>query len=464
MAILVAGGSFAAASLQEPRRALVVTPPSQAGALDGARLDPIGGVGGLEGSPSLDSLARIDRAIGTWAGNVEREARDFISATNLALLYEARARLTGDVGDHQRARLATDRALAAEPSYRPARVLRAKVAFSLHDFTTAMSVADALVAEDPGLHEALAIAGDTRLETGDLSAAADAYQRLHRDRPGAPVTARLARLAFIEGRPADASALAAQAIREARSAGERGPSLGWYQLLAGSLAFARGRLDEAERHLREAERQWPNAPAILLARARLAAAADRPQDAVALLERATRIVPLPESLALVGDLYALMGNAAAAERQYATVDLIGRLASAERRPYDRQLVLFRADHGRDVEAAVAMARAELDVRHDAYGYDAYAWALHAAGRSSDALEPMRRALAVGVRDARLAYHAGMIELAAGERQAGIAHLEDALQLNPGFDPLGATRARAALECVRLRPLDETCGRLPIGGN
>jgi hypothetical protein len=38
----------------------------------------------------------------------------------------------------------------------------------------------------------------------------------------------------------------------------------------------------------------------------------------------------------------------------------------------------------------------------------------------------------------------MIELSVGDTAGGRAHLEEALALNPAFDPLGARDARAAL--------------------
>ena len=65
-------------------------------------------------------------------------------------------------------------------------------------------------------------------------------------------------------------------------------------------------------------------------------------------------------------------------------------------------------------------------------------------RPEAALAPAQQALALGTPDPRLLYHAGMIELAVGRAADGRAHLQAALQLNPAFDPLGATAAKAAL--------------------
>ena len=98
-----------------------------------------------------------------------------------------------------------------------------------------------------------------------------------------------------------------------------------------------------------------------------------------------------------------------------------------------------------------MARADLAVRGDVYAHDTLAWALLAAGEVEEAEAEMRRALAVGTQDALLGFHAGMIAAAAGRTADAIALLEAALERNPGFDLVGADRARTTL--VELRGED-----------
>ncbi|HEU5169086.1 MAG TPA: hypothetical protein VFU46_01040 [Gemmatimonadales bacterium] len=60
---------------------------------------------------------------------------------------------------------------------------------------------------------------------------------------------------------------------------------------------------------------------------------------------------------------------------------------------------------------LARAEAELRERHDIYGWDVYAWALHEAGRHDEAERAMMRALAPGTRDPQLAAHARAIAAA-----------------------------------------------------
>ena len=107
-------------------------------------------------------------------------------------------------------------------------------------------------------------------------------------------------------------------------------------------------------------------------------------------------------------------------------------------------MLFYADHDLKTDLAVQLALGELDVRKDIYGYDAAAWALYRDGRVEEAAPLIEQALRLGTRDARLFYHAGMIEHELGRREQARAYLEEALDLNPEFSLLQAAEARQVL--------------------
>jgi len=94
--------------------------------------------------------------------------------------------------------------------------------------------------------------------------------------------------------------------------------------------------------------------------------------------------------------------------------------------------------------AVELATAELDRRKDVYGYDTLAWALYRDGRPTDAAPYARRALALGTRDAKLLFHAGLIDQANGDSARAKDELEQALDLNPHFSVLLEQEARQTL--------------------
>jgi tetratricopeptide (TPR) repeat protein len=439
--IAILGGSYVASAL---RPAAVPPPVGQLAvpdqpALTGPGDAPNGATAGL---------AAIDRALKAWTTNLARNSRDFLAATYIATLYDARGRLTGDIGDYSRAQTAVAQALAILPDYATAQVLQARLLQTLHDFPGALAAAQAILQKDPTVLQALATAGDAKLELGDVKGAGAAFASLETQAPGPAVTARLSRLAFIKGDTISAVSLAQRAWDEASAAGQTGASLGWYAYLAGMTGISTGSPDAALRWFQKANGAWPDSYLAIAGEARAQAALGQTDAAIASYQQAIAIAPQPDSLTALGDLYALNGNGKLAGDQYATVEAIGRLAAVNRQVYNRQLVLFSANHNRDLPGALRLAQQELEVRKDAYGYDAEAWALLANGRAVDADAAMTKAVAFGTRDALFLYHAGEIANALGQTARARELLGQALGIDGALDPLSASRAQATLETLR----------------
>src|SRR5439155_1565625 len=173
------------------------------------------------------------------------------------------------------------------------------------------------------------------------------------------------------------------------------------------------------------------------AEGQLAAAGD-------LYRRAVARVPAPDLIAALGDVYEAAGDADEAERQYALVEYVGKVAEAVGTTYGRQLALFYADHNRRPEEALRLARLEAAGRGDIYTDDTLAWACYKNGRLAEAARAAHRALRLGTEDAMLHYHAGTIAAALGHERIAARHLRRALGFNPHFDLRQAPRARAAL--------------------
>ena len=181
--------------------------------------------------------------------------------------------------------------------------------------------------------------------------------------------------------------------------------------------------------------------------ARVAAADGDLDEAIRQLSAAIAIVPQPDFLARRGDVYTLRaaaGDTKLAKDDYATVEAIASLAGEAAGVYDRSLALYLANHGLDATRAIGLAQTELVVRKDVYGYDAAAWTLLAGGRAPEAETLINQALAVGTKDAKVLYHAGMIAAALGTTDQARSFLEQSIALDPSFDPLQLTRARETL--------------------
>ena len=135
----------------------------------------------------------------------------------------------------------------------------------------------------------------------------------------------------------------------------------------------------------------------------------------------------------MGDLLVAAGDRARAGPWHDRA-LKGYLEVAEGgdRRYDHHLATFYSDTRRDPAAAVKWARCDHEQRQTVFTEDALAWALHQDGRREEAGQMIARALARGTEDAGLVFHAAMIRLAAGDKEAGRAHLARAASLNPRY--------------------------------
>jgi tetratricopeptide (TPR) repeat protein len=392
------------------------------------------------GGTSAASLAQIDDSIGRWTKNLEGNPSDFLAATNLALLYHGRGRLSADLTDYERGLAAARTALDIVPSHGPARAAEASILFSLHDFAGAYAAADALVRADPSDIGALATRFDAGIELGRIDDARADLARL--DETGGPaVLIREARLASVTGDPDRALKLATAARAEAVE--DDAEDVGFYAYAVGEYARLAGDAQAARAAFAEALAIRSDDLGALIGLARVDAFEGRDDAAIDGLRGATAIAPQPESLALLGDLQAARGEPAA--ESYDTVRFIGRLADVQATTFDRQLLAFELDHGGASEDLLARARRSVAERPDWSGHDLVAWTLYRLGRYDEAAGSISAAGALGADGARLRFHDGAIRLAAGDRAEGERLLRSALDLGPALDPLERAEATRLLD-------------------
>jgi tetratricopeptide (TPR) repeat protein len=382
--------------------------------------------------------------IAFWSTRIAEQPDAYLDLTLLGQAFARKARETSDVGYYVRAEAALRRALRINPRYVAASSALAGVLLATHDFTGALSTAAPIVARPDGV-QALAALGDANLALGRYVRARAAYARLVSFSPSAAAYSRLAFLSDLRGDTTQARRLLERATQLARDAGESGESLAWYEFQLGENAFKTGMPERAESRYRAALAIFPRYPLALAGLAKARAAQGDLSAAVALYRRATTIVPQPDYLAALGDLYAKAGDARAAREAYATVAVIGTLSRATKQVYNRQLAVFYADRGSHLGLARRLALDELHARKDVFGYDAAAWALARSGNCHDALALARRALRLGTRDALLWFHRGYAEGCAGDRAAMLESYARALEINPSFSIRWAPVARAALD-------------------
>ena len=388
----------------------------------------------------------VDASIAFWQKRIAGNPQAYLDYTLLGQAMTRKARESGDVGYYQQAEEALQRATAINPAYLPALEQRAYVLFAMHDFAGALSIAGPLV-ENRRAVTALAIVGDAYLALGEYEQAEAAYQALAERGASPAVYSRQALIADLHGDPQGALALMEKAARLALESGEYGEALAWYEYQLGELHFKMGDLRRSGERYQAALDYFEGYYLALAGLGKIAAARGDYAAAIDYYQRATQIVPQPDLLAALGDVYQSAGDAEQARLQYDTVEFIGELAEINRQVYNRQLANFYSDHDLHLEKALQLASAELEVRRDVLGYDAAAWAYYKNGQIPQAEAAMAQALRLGTRDARLYYHAGMIALAVGEAQKAGEFLSEALSINPYFDLLQAPLARETLEGI-----------------
>jgi tetratricopeptide (TPR) repeat protein len=385
-------------------------------------------------------LATIDTQIKVWGDKSAADAHDDISAGNLAVLYLGRGRLTGDAADYERSLAAADRAVAAYPTSTGTRALKATVLQATHDFTGALALADQILGEDPGNVDAMAVAGDARLELGRLDQAATTYAQIATVAPGPALDVRMARLAWLTGDPTSALQRATKARDAATSDGSSDPS--FYEAQLGEFARITGHENQARASFRAALAIRPTDQLALIGLARLDAFDGNDAFAIARLRTAAAIAPRPETLALLTDLLARIGDASGAADLAATVRVIEQLGGTPATLFDRQILGFELDHGGATRAVLDKAIAAATIRPDAAGLDLVAWAAYRLGDLPTAADFSARARASGTVDARILYHAGAIAIAGGDEAGGRVLVQRALDLGPALDPLDRHEAEA----------------------
>ncbi|MGH2593855.1 MAG: tetratricopeptide repeat protein [Anaerolineae bacterium] len=390
-------------------------------------------------------LPPVETAITFFQDKIKQNPQDVVSYTILGEMYMRQARERGDIASYQRAEAALEKALELLPDYSPASASLAAVLYAQHNFAEALELARQVYQSNPKVSQALATAGDAYLALGNYQDGEEAYQELAQNSPTPPVRARLAHLAELKGDTEEALQLMQRAAAEALNASGSRESVAWYSLRLGDLYFNTGRLDEAGKHYEAALRVFDNYYLGLAGLGKVHAALGDYDAAIDLYQRATAIIPRPEFLAALGDVYTITGQHDKAKLQYDTVEYIGQLAAINQQVYNRQLANFYSDHDVHVDEALRLALAELEWRKDIYGYDAAAWAYYKNGMLDRAQEMIEQAMRLGTRDAKLYTHAGLIAQAQGRAADARRLLSEALAINPYFDLLQARVARAALD-------------------
>jgi tetratricopeptide (TPR) repeat protein len=356
----------------------------------------------------------------------------------LGLAYQQRVRETGDPSYYTKSEGVLRRALRYSPDDLVATGGLGALALSRHRFREALALGRRAVALSPSTARGYGVVGDALVELGRYREAFAAFDRMASLKPSLSSYARVSYARELLG---DVSG-AAEAMRLAIDAAAGQPeALAWSHTQLGKLFWSQGRVEQAEREYRTALAVRRGYVYAFDGLAQVEAARGRYRNAIGYARRAVEAIPLPQFVALLGDLQRLAGNRTAARRQYALIGAIERLLRANGVRTDLETASFDVDHAVRLPRALSLARNAQAERPSIDGDDVLAWALVRNGRCTEALHYSKRALRLGTRDAVKFFHRGMAERCLGNSAATKTWFRRALALNPHFSLLWAPAAR-----------------------
>lgn len=407
-------------------------------------------VGSVPAAPA-DAAAQISRASGASLQQVvdRLESRvadtpgDYVAHATLALAYVQLARVTINPSYYPKAEQAVADSLAINDSDNYlAYAGGAALAAGRHRFPLAQELATKGLAINPYSALLYGILSDAQVQRGYYQAGSDSVQKMLDLRPD---TASLSRASYafeIRGDLRRAGELMQRALDDAPTGADRAFAL--YHL--GQLAFEAGDPKAAFEYQLAALAASPDDAAAQFGRAVAEAALGQTESALGHFAELVERVPDPAYFVAYGRLLESLGRISEAETQYSAIAAAAKAFASNGELPDTDAVFLQIQTGL-VDEAIAAAEVVMETRPFIRTHDAYAWALHAAGRDEEALLESEAALVLGTRFAVFYYHSGMIKLALGDTAGARADLEEAMAINPFFDPLDAVIARQTLQTL-----------------
>jgi tetratricopeptide (TPR) repeat protein len=386
-----------------------------------------------------------------WAEAAIKARPDHSQPYNdLAVAYVRRARETGDGSYYDRAESALQKSFQMTPDNLEGQKARLMILLGRGESARALDLARALNRKTPDDVLLYGFVADAAIELGDYGEAEQAAQWMLDIRPGnVPGLLRGAALRRLYGDTDGAMDFFSQAYQQMPPT--QAEDMAWTLTRMADLQLSVGHIDAAENLLHSALQKFPGYYLALETLARVQTARQQPSEAVELLRQRNQNFPSAASRYALAGALERAGQAAEANAAYTEFERSARGAVPSGDNANRELIFYYLGHGHNPAEALRIARIEIANRHDLSTLDAYAWALYANGQYSEAEEQVRSALSVGVREATIFYHAGVIAAKLNDNSRAARYLKESLVLNPSSETSGA--AREALE--KLAPASAT---------
>ena len=400
-------------------------------------------------SPAQQKIAWAEKAI-------EKNPERYQAYNDLALALARRARETSDSAYYAQAKEALKKSFRLVPDNFEGQKILVWILLGKHEFAQALEAARALNRRAPDDILVYGLLADANIELGNYKDAEEAAQWMLDMRPGnVPGLTRAAYLRELFG-DIDGSVELMNAAYQNTVPNEV-EDRAWILTQIAHLQLMSGNIASAEKILQRALELFPGYHYALANLAKVRTAQQKHHEAADLLRQRYQAAPHPENLYALAEALEQAGHLEESKFAYAEFEQKALREMEWADNANRELIFYYTDHSRKPTQALRIARREFQRRRDIYTLDAYAWALHANGECTEAQRQMETALAVGIRDAKLFYHAGAIALKLNDRAAAARYLKQSLGLNPLSEV--STAVRKALAGVAPASADVSQPRL-----
>ena len=387
--------------------------------------------GQLGPSPAQQKIGALQKAIAINPSRHDLHA-------DLALAYAKRARETADPAYYEKAEKAVNKSFSIMPDNFEAKKVHIWILLGRHKFARAREEASDLNKKVPDDMMVYGLLADANAELGNYGEAEEAVQWMLDMRPGN--VAGLTRAAYLREIFGDREG----ALEMLHSAYQRTPPAeiedrAWVLTHMAHLHVMDGKIEIAEKLLDQALALFPQYHYALAQMAKVRTSQRRYKDAVELLRQRYQAAPHPENLYDLAVVLKKAGSDKEAKRALVEFEKKALVESDSSDNSNRELIFYYADHARRPSKALEIASKEIGRRRDVYTRDALAWALHVNGKHKEAREQIDMVLAVGIRNAKIFYHAGLIALKSKDRKTAVHYLKRTLETNPVSEVSDAAR-------------------------
>jgi tetratricopeptide (TPR) repeat protein len=379
----------------------------------------------------------------SWAEAATKAHPDHSQPYNdLAVAYVQRVRETADPGYYDQAETVLQKSFQITPDNLEGQKARLMILLGRGEFGQALGLAKMLNKKTPDDVLLYGLVADAAIGVGDYRDAEEAAQWMLDMRPGnVPGLLRGAALRRLYGDAAGATVFFSQAYQQ--MAPTQTEERAWTLTEMADLQLSTGDIDGAEKLLHSALQQFPGYYAVLEDLARIRTARRHYSEAVGLLRQRNEKFPTAASRYALAQALERAGLTREADLSYMDFETTARALIDGSDNANEELIFHYLGRAHNPTEALRIARLEITKRHDVNTLDAYAWALFGNAQYEEAQKQIASALAVGVREARMFYHAGVIAAKLHDDVSASRYLKQSVELNPSSEI--AASAREALE-------------------